>query len=925
MDDDEDDFATYGTALDPLDEENLPRKRPVTVEEQIAVDAQGRRRFHGAFTGGFSAGYFNTVGSRDGWRPQQFKSSRSSKSSNLIQRPEDFMDEEDTSEFGFAPSAIRATKEYCDESQKGTKRERTKQDSVGPIPGTPVLQEILKPIRERVGVTLLKKMGWKPGQGVGPRLTKKEKKQKQRHREKVKVYGCTLPNQEQKEIESETESSDDEYANITFAPDDYEPFRCNPKDNYYGIGYTGLERRPVLNQHINLFDAPAFSLQEKNKKLSIKGQAFGVGAFEVEDDDIYAKDDMSRYDFTLAPEKKNKSRWSKEKKSEATCLEGFVHAKEQLTGKKVFPAPAIPKDFVPVHKVKKSRFSPLPGQEIAQVRRLRMNAETRAQIINDDRPSIIDSKGPESKPTSVANKLIARALNLHGKEQVAERQRLQESIPKKTPMSWLDKLSSTTFVRGETIGTDPKIQGSIQDPSIFSQQSQETVTGDEVTLVKPSFADLDKQRRFEQYLKFSQSERQLKFSSIQPLSMTEWERDQEVQEFEKAAKLSETIVEPTKKEAKEGQKENNEELNLDVMSLNDRMMAAAKKKMFGDLTRSITEWKPVKLVCVRFNIAEPSVGVAEEGQKKKKFSIFDSLAWDDVSKFEKSTKIEYEIEPVPSTSSNFPRADAMQRDSNQIDEQRLLDTDSTSRSEKEKSFEDTYDKIFGKTADENDSNEIRHNEPAHDDDKKEEPTAKMNVQQKKDLYKSIFLSSSEESGSENEEPSSVDDEKVKIALIGKSAAERNVQRNDSPPKGIFAKLDLDSLLKRPEKDPPQKKTEPEVEGSSEIRKADEVGKVESASKCNKTSPDVEMVEDDPSSDIYGPALPDALPEPDNASKHRHVFTLSKKIDTDSGKVTDVWVEKSRDKKKSKKEKKKHKHKERSRSKSRKKSKKEKKH
>jgi len=29
-------------------------------------DAQGRIRFHGAFTGGFSAGYFNTVGSKEG-------------------------------------------------------------------------------------------------------------------------------------------------------------------------------------------------------------------------------------------------------------------------------------------------------------------------------------------------------------------------------------------------------------------------------------------------------------------------------------------------------------------------------------------------------------------------------------------------------------------------------------------------------------------------------------------------------------------------------------------------------------------------------------------------------------------------------------------------------------------------------------------
>jgi hypothetical protein len=29
-------------------------------------DDEGRRRFHGAFTGGYSAGYYNTVGSKEG-------------------------------------------------------------------------------------------------------------------------------------------------------------------------------------------------------------------------------------------------------------------------------------------------------------------------------------------------------------------------------------------------------------------------------------------------------------------------------------------------------------------------------------------------------------------------------------------------------------------------------------------------------------------------------------------------------------------------------------------------------------------------------------------------------------------------------------------------------------------------------------------
>ena len=40
------------------------------------MDSEGRQRFHGAFTGGWSAGYYNTAGSAEGWAPSTFKSSR---------------------------------------------------------------------------------------------------------------------------------------------------------------------------------------------------------------------------------------------------------------------------------------------------------------------------------------------------------------------------------------------------------------------------------------------------------------------------------------------------------------------------------------------------------------------------------------------------------------------------------------------------------------------------------------------------------------------------------------------------------------------------------------------------------------------------------------------------------------------------------
>lgn len=66
----------------------------MTVEDQVAKDKYGRRRFHGAFTGGFSAGFFNTVGSLEGWKPSQFKSSRQVKAQSQVQKAEDYMDDE---------------------------------------------------------------------------------------------------------------------------------------------------------------------------------------------------------------------------------------------------------------------------------------------------------------------------------------------------------------------------------------------------------------------------------------------------------------------------------------------------------------------------------------------------------------------------------------------------------------------------------------------------------------------------------------------------------------------------------------------------------------------------------------------------------------------------------------------------------------
>lgn len=86
-----------GTPLPPL-EKAKDTGEFVPLWKQEVRDEKGRRRLHGAFTGGFSAGYFNTVGTKEGWAPSTFVSSRNDRAKARAARPEDFMDEEDLAE-----------------------------------------------------------------------------------------------------------------------------------------------------------------------------------------------------------------------------------------------------------------------------------------------------------------------------------------------------------------------------------------------------------------------------------------------------------------------------------------------------------------------------------------------------------------------------------------------------------------------------------------------------------------------------------------------------------------------------------------------------------------------------------------------------------------------------------------------------------
>lgn len=237
----------------------------------------------------------------------------------------------------------------------------------GPIPGEPVLQTLLCSGNETVGYLLLKNIG------IQDKIINQQEEQNSID---GKVYGCQMP----KEYRIPKNIENKQYQ----IPKIYEIFLKNPKSNSFGLGYKGLDKT-----HLNLFESTSLVMRDKNnKKISIKGQAFGVGAFEEEDDDIYVKEDMNKYDFELTKEKSVKHDSDKR-----NLLFGqFKKSKTPLLFNKLFPPPNIPHSFSGKYKVRKSRFEPIA--EIPDSReRKEINAVVRATYLGEN----VDKTYTESK------------------------------------------------------------------------------------------------------------------------------------------------------------------------------------------------------------------------------------------------------------------------------------------------------------------------------------------------------------------------------------------------------------------------------------------------------------------------------------------------------------------------------------------------
>ncbi|KAJ7881164.1 hypothetical protein B0H13DRAFT_2049820 [Mycena leptocephala] len=595
-------FCLIGTPLPPL-EKSKDTGEFVPLWKQDVRDEQGRRRLHGAFTGGFSAGYFNTVGSKEGWTPSAFVSSRSDRSKKKASRPEDFMDEEDLQELRDGRDVIDTTDEMDLASGMQTGHgDDEEQDSVARA----LEASMLPAAKDSAGARILKKMGWRIGQGIGPRVTLRQRKLQDLHAlsgRRVAEADIVIPN------------DDEEASKHTYAPRDTSILVVERKDNSHGLGYhPGMGLSESVGGRSGAASGP---------KLAVSG--FGLGALnDADDDDLDVYDggfaqnrNRTAYDIIDREEEEKISIGGKldsQSRSSAApttstqmfhdgkpVLAGFLLSDKPVAEDRWFPLPEIPRGWKPDPKRVWDKENSQKPEDSSQIGQEKPEKKwSRTGISADQRGSLLGETPLPSAPRSVfeymSQKDRERLKNIASGDTAAA-----ETAPSSRPAPFP---STITIPR-----TEPHI-------------ALAALRGGFV----PFVTDATKQARYTAYLE-SQTGTDAPPPPPKPMpGQNVDEFNKELQDYAKAALIfkplsgamagrftSATIVEhgPTMNEglytpsAEDLAKKEAELQRMEEEKVTPKVHAA-RMGMYGPMTRETQAWQPVKLLCKRFKVKDPN-------------------------------------------------------------------------------------------------------------------------------------------------------------------------------------------------------------------------------------------------------------------------------------------------------------------------------
>ncbi|KAH0934823.1 hypothetical protein HID58_011940 [Brassica napus] len=660
---DEDDFVFHGTPIEREDEIASRKKKAVAgasgtlktlpAWKQEVTDEEGRRRFHGAFTGGYSAGYYNTVGSKEGWAPQSFTSSRKNRAGARQQSISDFLDEDEKAEM--EGQSLAASSQFdtfgftaAEHSRKQAEKEQHERPSA--IPG-PVHDELIAPAPESIGVKLLLKMGWRRGHSI-----KDVRASSDARREARKAFLAFSADENTKEssdslvLETEAETSlGPQFSEDIKFSETTPVYVLNPKLDLHGLGYDPFKHAPEFREN-KRSRLSASKEAGYRKPLSMKeslfgpksgkmAPGFGIGALEeldVEDEDVYAGYD---FDQTYVIEDEQPARPSNDNRlrltsKEHNVLPGFGAASNSDYSVERFDPPKIPKDFVARHKFSgpretetKPTASTPPDVPPPEDKNLKLLIDGFATFVSRCGKLYEDL----SREKNESNQLFDFLRGGSGHDYYARR--LWEEQQKRSGQSNLQldvkvppsvqKMTAET--RGSLLGERPLQKslketetssssgGSFQFPTNLSDTFTKSASSQEAAdAIKPFKEDLAKQERFEQFLKEKYKGGLRSSDSNRFNIVSESARAQERLDFEAAAEAIEKG-----KAYKEVRRATERPIDFLAGGLQFTSGGTEQIKDTGvvDMKTSKTypkreefQWRPAPLLCKRFDLPDPFMG-----------------------------------------------------------------------------------------------------------------------------------------------------------------------------------------------------------------------------------------------------------------------------------------------------------------------------
>ena len=630
--------------------------------------------------------YFNTVGSKEGWTPSTFVSSRNNRlkdgDSSHTQQPEDFMDEEDLAE--------AAEKQGLQTQNSFASLGKQTQSSTGLM----YLSSAEAP-DDRAGNKLLQRMGWRDGQGIGPKVLRKAR------------------------LDEDADGDASEIAAHYFAPEDTKMITFSRKDDSKGLGFTANEislHRTTPKADNEFFMSESSSNKNGAKKTKSRpAGGFGIGILNdngSDDEDPYEVGPRISYNKTVTPKSKKKN--SKNQKSFQSS------ANPLLTNSPMFQSRKVVSSMSQMRSKCHDGQPPIDGFILADLYEAHTLNEKASlpQVPAGWKPSKIGVK--EKEPGREHNlKQPTNSKSLHNPTTRAAALG-ETALPGK---SIFDFISSGNRDRIADASKRPDLPAGLgQHPTDPTNLSESTKSRDGLSAYyvtketavgalhrsmlrgMPYSDDADKLKRYRHFLQISAG---LIGDSQESTSGTQDNIIQsEYQEFAQTARVFQPISSTMASRfiSSSATPENiSKQSSSDPMasgrpSDNDNINpaeAAARSGMYGSLTRKIIDFYPTRLVCKRFGVQHPT-HVQNEGETGNKSddlaataNVNQQLALKavDVDSNKESRSADMTVNALPNNHTASERQPSLSRTT--------LDLEKNEALESERAGDELFHSIFG--------------------------------------------------------------------------------------------------------------------------------------------------------------------------------------------------------------------------------------